>query len=114
MDSIFMNYFYLSETTKLLFLFRRLNTCNHKFSCLESILRKLYGTVSAYATLRIPLHYLLTKFGYEKLTSSKTLIAVELSCLLVFALIRAAGGCFVRYLHEEVIKPLPLTNMKDK
>ena len=31
------------------------------------------------------------------------MLLVEVIAVLLFGLVRAAGGCFVRYLHEEVL-----------
>ena len=53
-NSIFLKYLMLSPRTRLLFLFRRLNTCSHKYSCLESILRKVAGTLIGYVLIRYP------------------------------------------------------------
>jgi hypothetical protein len=108
-DSIFMNYFYMSETTRLLFLFRRLNTCLHKFSCAENILRRFYKFVSVYTTLiRLPIHLILRKFGFQQ--PSNTILGLEIFTIVIFGLLYSGASCLIRYLHEEVIYPLPLNN----
>ena len=99
-----MRWIYIGEQTKMLWMFRRLNNCPHKFSCTENILRRFYQTLSTYAVLRIPLHYLLSNI--IDIQQSKTLLIVEALSILTFSFIRAAGGCFVRYLHEEVLQPV--------
>lgn len=100
-DSIFMNYLYLNETTRMLFLFRRLNSCQHKFSCIESIMRRLYKFMSAYTTMvRLPLHLIMKKYDVEV---SKTLIGIEVFTMLMLGIMYAGGSCLIRYLHEEVI-----------
>ena len=96
-----MRWMYIGEHTKMLWMFRRLNNCPHKFSCFESILRKFYQSLSTYAILRVPLHYLLSSF--IETPQSKTVVLIELFSVLSICLLRAAGGCFVRYLHEEVL-----------
>ena len=60
MNSFFMNYLFLNQHTRFLFLFRRLNTCRHKHSCLESILRKVYEVVACYGVVRLPLYWLMS------------------------------------------------------
>jgi hypothetical protein len=99
-----MRWMYIGEHTKMLWMFRRLNNCPHKFSCVESILRKFYKAISVYSIIRIPLHFLLSKFFETPF--SKTFIIVETMTVLAFSLVYAAGGCFVRYLHEEVLQPV--------
>ncbi len=100
-DSIFMNYLYLNETTRMLFLFRRLNSCQHKFSCIESIMRRLYKFMSVYTTMiRLPIHLIMKKYDVEV---SKTLIGIEVFTMLMLGIMYAGGSCLIRYLHEEVI-----------
>jgi len=96
-----MNYLYLNESTRMLFLFRRLNTCQHKFSCLENIMRRFYKFMSVYTTLiRLPIHLMMKSYKFE---ASKTFIGVEIFTILMFGLIYSGGSCLIRYLHEEVI-----------
>ena len=117
-DSVFLRYMGLSEQTRALFMFRRLNTCRHKHSCLESILRKFYQSISTYLILRLPVSlffaYLISKSNTKEAAQvpqteapatgflqSNTFLIIEASLVLLGALIRSAGACFVRYLHEE-------------
>lgn len=103
MDSIFMNYFFMNEKTRLLFLFRRLNACQHKHSCIESILRKLYQVVSFYGVFRIPLYFLCRKMQTEdNVMDSKVFILSEILACLILGGLRSAG-CFVRFMNEEII-----------
>lgn len=53
-DSLFMNWLSLGQHTRMIFLFRRLNTCRHKFSCAESILKRFYKWITGYLVLRVP------------------------------------------------------------
>lgn len=106
MNSVFMNYFFLNERTRLLFLFRRLNGCQHKHSCLESILRKLYEVVTFYSMIRLPIYLLLKKVSEDTDTNimdSKAFIISEVLMLLVFGGLRSAG-CYVRFMQEEIIQ----------
>lgn len=66
--SIFMNYFRLNECTRLLFLFRRLITCRHRYSCIESIIRKFSRSVRNYLVLRMPVYYLLGALFFSSST----------------------------------------------
>jgi hypothetical protein len=105
-DSIFMqNYLFLNERTRFIFLFRRINTCRHKFSCIESILRRFYQAISLYTSIRVPLQFLIQKCFPNRLEflCNKYFLAAEIFLLLTVALIRAGGGCLIRYMHEEVM-----------
>lgn len=102
-DSVLL-YFLNGEQTRMLFMFRRLNTCNHRYSCFESILRKFYQALSIYTVMRLPLHFLWTHLSPDSGPSKAFLIA-ELSTVVAISLLRAGGGCLIRYMHEEVITP---------
>ena len=103
-DSLFINYFYLNQRTRFLFLFRRLNGCQHKYSCIESTIRKLYQVISFYGVLRLPLYYLARNMqGAEDLIfDNKAFIAAEVCSLLLIGSLRSAG-CFLRFMNEEII-----------
>jgi len=51
-DSLFMKYFFMTEQTKLLFIFRKFSMCRHKFSCLENVIRSVYRTCGFYLIVR--------------------------------------------------------------
>eukprot|EP00347_Sterkiella_histriomuscorum_P010038 403338929 len=108
-NSLFLNYFFLNAcNTRFLFLFRRLNGCQHKHSCVESVLRKMFEVVSGYCVLRVPLHAIMGKLssGSENSTNpmdSKWFIGMELAILVLMGSLRSAG-CFVRFMNEEIIQ----------
>lgn len=104
-SSLFMRYLHLTEHTRLLFLFRRLNTCHHRYSCLESIARGFFKVVRTYLVLRLPLRWAVEKVTESQLMDSKVFIAAEIAFLLFGGILAAGGGCLLRYLHEEVIHP---------
>jgi hypothetical protein len=104
-SSLFMRYLHLTEHTRLLFLFRRLNTCQHRYSCLESITRGFFKVMRTYLVLRVPLKYAVEKVAESQVMETKAFIAVEVALLVLGGLLAAGGGCLLRYLHEEVIHP---------
>lgn len=103
-DSILMNYFFLSQRTRFLFLFRRLNGCSHKHSCFESIARKLYNCFAYYGLIRIPLYFLWKHFqGADNNVMDKgSFIIAEVLALLLLGGLNSAG-CFIRYMNEDSI-----------
>lgn len=104
-ESIFMNYLGLTERTRLLFLFRRFNTCRHRHSCAEHIIRKLYSNSMAYVLMvRVPLYYLLALYFTEHPMENKVWLITEALLIGASCLINAIGKCLLRYLHEEVME----------
>ena len=104
-QSIFMNYMFLNQRTRMLFLFRRLSGCQHKHSCLESILRKVYEVFSFYSMLRLPIHFLLSKLSQtpdSNIMDTKAFLASEILILLTMGCLSSAG-CYVRFMQEEII-----------
>ena len=99
-----MNYCFLTQRTRFLFLFRRLNGCHHEHSCIESVFRKLYDWVAYYGLLRIPLYYI---FRYvngpeNNIMDRGSFIMTEIIALLLLGGLNSAG-CFIRYMSEEII-----------
>ena len=88
----------------MLFLFRRLQNCKHKYSCLESVFRKFYEVAVLYGLLRVPLKWLASRAveGTEPSIDSKWLIAAEIIGVILLGCLRTAG-CMVRFMNEEVI-----------
>jgi hypothetical protein len=86
----------------MLFLFRRLHNCNHKYSCIENVLRKFYDTALFFGLIRIPLKFLASK-STDKL-ESKWAVAAEVIMVLVIGCLRSVG-CLARFMNEEIIQP---------
>lgn len=104
-NSVFINYLFLNERTRLLFIFRRLNGCHHKYSCIESIIRKMYQVISVYGLIRLPLYYILNslkKEGNSHIMDSNGFICFEILSLLLVGSLRSAG-CYARFMQEEII-----------
>jgi hypothetical protein len=105
MNSIFINYFRLTQHTRFLFLFRRLNKCQHKYSCIERILRKSFDWLKYYMVLRVPLYGLMSKIQGEgeNVMDYKGFIIGEIAMLIMVGGLNSAG-CFIKYMNEEVIE----------
>jgi len=100
-----MNYFFLSPRTRMLFLFRRIKNCKHKYSCLESVFRKFYEVAVFYGLIRIPLKWIASRAiggSEQSRIDSKWLIAAEILGVILIGCLRAAG-CMVRFMNEEII-----------
>lgn len=109
-DSIFMNWLSIREHTRMMVLFRRLNTCRHRFSCAESILRRFYKWVSGYIMVRVPLYYMFASLFYAGASDPSHFMAnrkflIAEAVLLGFSGVLYAGfACFIRYLNEEIVE----------
>ena len=87
-----------------MFLFRRLNGCTHKHSCVENVARKLYDWTTFYAIARIPIYYLAAHLqgeGNNLLDKSGFMLAEVVGLLILGGL--SSAGCLVRFMTEEVI-----------
>jgi hypothetical protein len=107
-DSIFMEWLRLGEQTRMIFLFRRLNTCRHRHSCAESVLRRFYRWVAGYTMIRVPLYYIFKGLFYRGTEShfmlNKNFLIGECLIVALSALIYAGLGCLLRYLNEEIVE----------
>jgi len=89
-----MNYLMLSPQTRFLFMFRKLHGCQHRHSCLENVVRKVYSVTSFYLTIRLPIAYMLQ--DGENHSAGKTMLMMEGLIVAAIAGLSAAG-CLVRY-----------------
>mmetsp|Transcript_31009 Transcript_31009/g.30467 ORF Transcript_31009/g.30467 Transcript_31009/m.30467 type:complete len:165 (+) Transcript_31009:280-774(+) len=106
-DSLLANFFYLGQRTRFLFLFRRVHGCNHKHSCFEHVVRKIFNWVLCYGVCRIPLYYFVKNMsteGGEHMMDKGSFLMGELIMLILVGGLSAAG-CFLRYFNEDIVNP---------
>ena len=68
-------------------------------------MRGFFKVIRSYLIMRLPVHYLATKYLESNVMDTKGFLVGEVCLLILGGLLASGGGCLLRYLHEEVIHP---------
>ncbi len=90
------------DRSRFLLLNRRLNTCRHRYSCFESIIRRMIKIMTGYMVWRLPFGMVMDKI-IDRSMWGKGIVIAEIMIVSLIGILYSAGGCTVRYLHEEVV-----------